>query len=68
MDRFGATAVFGNRAVSVSELRSISVAGRIAAAYDARAASESWAEWASKNRADNSLLNSAMAQAEALRK
>lgn len=66
VERFGAVAVFGNRAASVSELRTLSTARRVADAYDARSASENWAEWAAKNKHESAILNRAALAAEGL--
>lgn len=63
---FGAAAVFGGRAASASELRTLSVAMNVAHAFDDRAAAESWAEWSKKNPDASHLLNEARELAEAM--
>jgi hypothetical protein len=61
--RFGAAAVFG-RTPGAGELRRMIAAENVVNAYNARKASENWAEWASANPAANRLLIKAMQAAE----
>ena len=61
--RFGAAAVFG-RTPGAGELRRMIAAENVVNAYNARKASENWAEWASAYPAANRLLIKAMQAAE----
>ena len=60
VERFGAWAVYG-RQLTANEMRQMALAADLAAAYKSRAASESFAAWASKNPAAARLLGEAEA-------
>jgi len=61
--QYGAAAVFG-RVLTIEEMRKMILAERIVEAYQARAKSDNWAEWASQNQDAANLLNAAMIEAE----
>ena len=65
--KFGVEAVYGRR-LTIGEIRDMDMVERIYSAFQARQASNNWAEWAGKNPADASLLNAAMMEAERGRK
>lgn len=60
---FGAAAVYG-RVLTIEEMRKMNLAERIVEAYQARAQSDNWADWAEKNKSAANLLNAAMIEAD----
>jgi len=52
IDRFGVEAVMGRPYLGMGEMIRINAAERINRAYQMREHSESWAEWARKNKKD----------------
>lgn len=66
IDRFGALAVTGRQTLGAGEIRRMITADNIVRAYQDRATSKNWADWASKNKSMSRLLNEAAKLAEDL--
>jgi hypothetical protein len=58
VDKYGAQAVFG-RTLSFQEIRSMSLSENVYSAYQERARSENWAQWAEANPGKARLINAA---------
>ena len=59
IERFGVQAVMGRAHLGAGEMMRMITAENIVMAYQARADSENWAEWAAKNKKASRLLNAA---------
>jgi hypothetical protein len=57
--QFGAQAVYG-RALAVRETRALEMTERVVSAWQSRAGSKNWAEWAKKNPELQRVLNEVM--------
>jgi hypothetical protein len=56
IDRYGATAVLGDKVLSVSEARQMATAADAVAAWRSRERSDDWVEWAKANPQANQLI------------
>jgi hypothetical protein len=56
VDRFGLEAVLGRKKFYYGEYRRLIIAENVANAFEARARSKNWAEWANQNPAAAELL------------